>query len=209
MGTMGLLGVEYNIIFEFDARHIICHRKCLWNPYACEVLSTSHGSLRRRCVTRGDGFNRADHHWGRADDGRRPLVSFVAMDIEPMRVFGIFTALGIFATLVLSVTLVPAVIYLLKLEAKNASAGSYSAKISIISEKASRHRTKASLMLLALVVFGFIFSSRVQTRMDQRSFFEAGSPPDLADTFFLSKFGGSIYVQVRLTGDFRRASESA
>ena len=45
------------------------------------------------------------------------LLSFLAMDIQPMRTFGLFTAIGIFATLVFSLTFVPAVIVVLRLGA--------------------------------------------------------------------------------------------
>ena len=38
------------------------------------------------------------------------LLSFTAMDIAPLRTFGAFTAVGIFATLVFSLTFVPAVV---------------------------------------------------------------------------------------------------
>jgi len=201
MGTMGLLGVKYNIILS--SMPVILF--AIGSAYGIHMLARYYqlrADLPAETALREAMISTGPIIIGAGLTTVAGLISFVAMDIEPMRIFGLFTAVGIFATLVLSVTLVPAVIFLLKLEAKNPSAGSYSAKIAIVSEKASQHRMKASLLLLGIVVFGFIFSSRVQTRMDQRSFFASGSPPDLADSFFLSKFGGSIYVQVRLTGDF-------
>lgn len=201
MGTMGFLGVKYNIILS--SMPVILF--AIGSAYGIHILARYYqlrAELSVQDALQGAMVSTGPVIIGAGLTTVAGLVSFVAMDIEPMRVFGVFTALGIFATLLLSVTFVPAVIFLLKLDAKNPSAGSLSAKVAIISEKASQHRTKASLALLILVAFGFAFSSRVQTRMDQRSFFEAGSPPDLADNFFLTKFGGSIYVQVRLIGDF-------
>src|SRR5690606_23883613 len=40
------------------------------------------------------------------------LLSFVTMDIEPMRTFGVFTALGLVVALVTSLTFVPALMAL-------------------------------------------------------------------------------------------------
>jgi len=132
------------------------------------------------------------------------LLSFVMMDIEPMRSFGLFTALGIFTTLVLSLTFVPAVIRLTDLRRKASATLWLSAAMERISLGVLRHRP-ASLATLAIVLLtASIFAGRVDARMDQSSFFEAGSPPALSESFLAEHFGGSQFIQVNVHGDFKQ-----
>jgi predicted RND superfamily exporter protein len=129
------------------------------------------------------------------------LLSFLAMDIEPMRQFGLYTGVGIFATLVLSVTFVPAVVRLLGVKARSFEASIYERLVARI-VTAARSRRKEMLVLLALVLIaGGALSSRVEARMENRAFFAEGSPPDQAETFMRDHFGGSLFLQVMVEGD--------
>ena len=130
------------------------------------------------------------------------LLSFVVMDIEPMRVFGVFTAIGVVVTLTLSVTFVPAVIRLLELKPRAAAGPGPVARATMaLTVSVQRHKGPATAALAALAVVGVVFTLRVDNRVDQSTFYNPGSPPDRADRFLAEHFGGSTFVQVLVEGD--------
>jgi len=132
------------------------------------------------------------------------LLSFVMMDIEPMRSFGVFTALGIFTTLVLSLTFVPAVIRLTDLRRKSSTTGWLSSAMERLSVQVLKHRKLGLGALFLILLVSSFFAGRVDARMDQSAFFEEGSPPDLSERFLTTHFGGSQFIQVDVVGDFKK-----
>lgn len=131
-------------------------------------------------------------------------ASFVLMDIAPMRTFGTFTALGIFVSLVLSVTFVPAVVRLVPLRGWVEGTGPVGAGMVRLTDYAGTDRGKLGALLALICLVGAFFVGRVDTRMDQSTFFTEDSPPDQAQKFLDQHFGGSQFLQVEITGDFGR-----
>ncbi len=131
------------------------------------------------------------------------LLSFIVMDIEPMRSFGLYTALGIGTTLVLSVTFVPAVIRLLDLKGRPPGFDLSGPTVALVFfTRKHRGLVGGVLAVLALASVGLV--SRVDARMDNDAFFDEGSPPDQADRFLSEHFGGSLFIQIPVSGDFRQ-----
>ena len=128
------------------------------------------------------------------------LLSFLAMDIEPMRTFGLFTAIGIFTTLVLSLTFVPAVIRLTGPKRKRKTWTVSKPMVRVV-EYCTRHRAIAAVVVGSLAFVGAAFVSEVETRMDNATFFDPGSPPDQAERFLDRHFGGSVFLQLLMRGD--------
>ncbi len=131
------------------------------------------------------------------------LASFVAMDIEPLRVFGIYTAVGIVATLALSLTFIPAVIVLVNLQGMTTARPFAIGLLMQATQSLWAHKRAVVVGLAVLLVAGSLFSGRVQSRMDQSAFYSAGSPPEQADRFLTQHFGGSQFIQVMVEGDLR------
>ena len=131
------------------------------------------------------------------------LLSFVAMDIAPLRVFGIYTAIGILATLALSLTFIPAVLVLVNLQGMtNAKPFAIDLLIRVTSQLWQRKRAVAVLVVV-LTVTGAFLSGNVNSRMDQSAFYSEGSSPDLSDRFLKKHFGGSQFIQILVDGDLR------
>jgi len=128
------------------------------------------------------------------------LLSFLTMDIEPMRTFGLFTAIGIFTTLVLSLTFVPAVILLTGPKRKRRSWTISRPMVKVV-EYSTRNRAIAAVVVGGLAFVGAAFVAEVETRMDNATFFDPGSPPDLAERFLDRHFGGSVFLQLLVHGD--------
>ena len=116
-GAMGAMGVSFNIVlsgmpvilFAVGSAYSI---HMLSRYYANAANGEREEALKRTLLETGPTVIAA---------GLTTVVglmSFVMMDIAPMRTFGLYTALGIFTTLVLSVTFVPAVIAVSGLKGK-------------------------------------------------------------------------------------------
>ena len=204
LGTMTALQIRYNIVlssmpvilFAVGSAYTI---HILSHYYAQEPVHGRDEAIRRTLVGIGPTVIAAGLTTVAG------LLSFVAMDIEPMRTFGIFTALGIFATLVLSVTFVPAVLRLVG-PRKKARAWSAAGLMMAVARGASRRRVPVGVALGTLALVAAFFVSRVQARMDNAAFFDAGSEPDLAERFLSERFGGSQFIQLHVVGDLKAPS---
>jgi len=198
-GLMALLGVQYNIVLSSMpiilfavgsayAIHILAHY------YAHEVQCGRDEAIRRTLVGIGPTVLAAGLTTVAG------LLSFVAMDITPMRNFGVFTAIGIFATLVLSLTFVPAVLRLAGPQRKSGDWAGTGLMVKLAGFS-SEHRGLMSVLLVLLCLSAGGLVTQVKARMDTAAFFDEGSPPDLADRFLARHFGGSQFIQVQFKAD--------
>ncbi len=129
------------------------------------------------------------------------LLSFVAMDIEPIRTFGLFTGIGVFVTLALSVTFVPAVIRVADLKARLSLTNHTSRGMVWLCTTMASHRVIVGGALGVLAVVGALFVGRIDSRIDNSSFYSKTSSPALAETFMREHFGGSQFFQIHVEGD--------
>jgi len=129
------------------------------------------------------------------------LLSFVLMDIGPLRYFGIFAAIGILFTLVLSLTFVPAVIFLARLKGKPSKKDGLGRLYVAIAALSQRRRALVGAAFAAVAIVSSVFIAKIDSRMDNAAFFAKNSPPDQAEVFMRDHFGGSLFVQVEVEGD--------
>ncbi len=132
------------------------------------------------------------------------LLSFLAMDMAPLRTFGLFTALGLLFSLILSLTFVPAVACTLKLRVRPRGPSLVSRATADVVASVMARPAMMRVVLVAVFVFGAALAARVDARMDPKSFFADGSPPAQGEAFFAEHFGGATYLQVELTADFQQ-----
>jgi predicted RND superfamily exporter protein len=130
------------------------------------------------------------------------LMSFLVMDIRPMRHFGLFTGLGILATLLLSLSFVPAVVSLTGLRAKSLGRSMFTNGLMALVAFAQRHRRYLTVGLVLVAAAGGTMAGRVQARMENAAFFASDSPPAEAEAFLAKNFGGSQFIQIWARGDF-------
>ncbi|MBM4375108.1 MAG: MMPL family transporter [Deltaproteobacteria bacterium] len=133
------------------------------------------------------------------------LFSFCAMDIGPLREFGVFAGLGILIALLLSLTFVPAVLVLTGASARALGGERFTAALAeFAASMTARRKPVAVALALVALVFGAL-ASRVDARMENSAFFGKGSPPDEAETFLKERFGGSQFIQLAVDGDMNDA----
>jgi predicted RND superfamily exporter protein len=129
------------------------------------------------------------------------LLSFVVMDIVPLRTFGIFTGIGLLATLGLGLVFVPAVCVVTRMRARPAAPSDGSQALVALTAWAARRRRAVAAGLVVLAAVCVPLALSVDTRMDESAFFAPDSPPARAEEFLRRRFGGSAFVQVELAGD--------
>jgi predicted RND superfamily exporter protein len=136
------------------------------------------------------------------------FASLALADIPPVRVFGLFVAFGIMAALILSITMVPAVISLMsdeKLKKILPKEGSDSASIFDRVLKPvgrfafSRARTVLILGLVLLAV-GISGVMQIQINDNPVKWFKKGHPMRVADTVMNRLFGGTYMAYVVAKG---------
>lgn len=129
------------------------------------------------------------------------FASFLLMDIEPLQTFGRYTAIGIFVTLILALTFIPAVIVLLELKPREEAPERASELWGRLARWSHERRLWVGASLAVVLAVSALCVGRVDSRMDPKSFYSEGSPPDLADRFLAERFGGAQFIQLHLCGD--------
>jgi len=142
------------------------------------------------------------------------FASLAFNDIIPLRDFGIFTALGTFFALVISLVLISALLakFGIKSSRKNDRAGDQQkTKVKKIRFCAGAGRIATdnpgrilAVTLAVLIACGFYLSS-VKVEMNNITFFKKGSDIRKADNFINNKFSGTVDIRVVFSSDRRNA----
>ena len=135
------------------------------------------------------------------------FLSFLAMNISPMRSFGLFMALGIAISTALALFVVPAVLVRVRLPVrgnrKAVAAGMVSwLQRAVLTLKA--HRVLVALVAAVVSVGGSVGVFFIHTDMSTSSYFTRETDTVRADRFLEERFGGSLYLQLLVEGDVRR-----
>ncbi|MEZ4268136.1 MAG: MMPL family transporter [Myxococcota bacterium] len=133
------------------------------------------------------------------------FLSFLVMDLAPMREFGWQMALGTAICSGLALFMVPALLHLLPLPPRRPTAVGLRIDEWMVG-LALWSRANRAIVLLAVVPIATFFAwqiPKIETRMDTGSFFEPGSAPDLAEQFMENEFGGSVFLQILVSADVR------
>lgn len=201
LGMMGALGVHSNIVLGSMPLILLS----LGSAYAVHFLSRYYslvgkygveGAVQRTLTGLGPTIAASGLIAAAA------LLSFVVMDIKPMRTFGMFTALGLLAKLTLALTFVPAVLVLARLKGKKKPIEHTPNKLLVrLMTFSQTNRGWLRIALVALFAIAVPLATRIDTHNDNSAFFSKGSPPDRAERFMQEHFGGSQFLQVEIEGD--------
>ena len=134
------------------------------------------------------------------------FLSFLAMDLAPMREFGWQMALGTALCALLALTLIPALLAVLPLRPRRSPASgglgrALDARLVRFAQAARRRRWPILALALGLAAALAPALRHVDTRMNTSAFFAADSAPARADALLADAFGGSVFLQVMVDGD--------
>jgi len=201
LGMMGALGVHTNIVL--GSMPVILF--ALGSAYGVHLLSRFYTLLPGR--HRQDALRQALIDVGPSVLGSGittvfGTLSFMMMDIKPMRTFGLFTSIGLTLSLVLALTFVPAVLVLMPMKGKPEATIPWLARMmGRLSAASAEKRVAFGIGCAAVAIAASFFTSRVDSRLDTTAFFDKGSPPAEADDLMHRHFGGSQFLQVEVMGD--------
>lgn len=127
-----------------------------------------------------------------------------------IREFGIFSSLGIFFALIVSVTFVPAVISLLpaKERDKGVDEGLVKKKgITRLMDRIGKWVLKNERFIIifgaVIIIISILGIPKIERKVDILDYFERGSSIRLTETLMQKKFGGSLPIQVLVKGDIQ------
>ncbi len=136
------------------------------------------------------------------------FASFMVMDIRPMRLFGLFTAIGIGASMLTALCVIPALLTVTsRLRRKRpkitekAPPGVLSRTVGSIAAAATRRRLVTVCVAVVLGVTGIFLAVQVKVEVEPSAFYGDQSEPARADAFLGRRFGGSQYIQVHIALD--------
>ncbi len=131
------------------------------------------------------------------------FLSFLVMDVEPMRDFGLYAALGVGLTAILALALVPVALSFSREVPNSLGAAALGRPLGRIGDFSARHRTSSLIAAGLLTVAGALGVMRIAPDATMKTFFSEGSEPDRANAFLERHFGGSVYLQIYFEGDMR------
>lgn len=206
IGLMGILDSPLTLVSSSLPVLLVA----LGSAYAIHILAQVLANIDRGATTQLDAVLDAVDHVAppvlvAGLTTALAFLSFLIMDIAPMRTFGLWMASGTLLAVVLGLTVVPAACSLIPLRSRpggRAPAWAQKGLESMARGVADRPK-RAIAAILVLVTVGGFYTAKVDTHMETRAFFEEGSAPVLAEDFLEDKLGGSLFLQVEVAGDIR------
>lgn len=133
------------------------------------------------------------------------FLSFLVMNIQPMREFGLWMAVGTVVVVLLGMLIVPAACVLLPLQGRAGGRTPRWALAAMVgSARAVANRPLLSLTMFALVGFtASLYISLLPGAMDMRAFFDESSEPVHSEDFLDQRLGGAVFLQVEARGDIK------
>ena len=130
--------------------------------------------------------------------------------LSMIREFGVFSSLGIFFVLIISLTFVPSVLSLLPNRTKIKSINGdivKKKKVELIMDKIGEWVLKnekviitTGIIVVIIMCFGI---PKIERRVNMLDYFKPGSPIRLTEEMMEKKFGGSIPIQILVKGDIQ------
>ncbi|MCA9520953.1 MAG: MMPL family transporter [Myxococcales bacterium] len=133
------------------------------------------------------------------------FMSFYVMDIQPMREFGLLIGLGIFFSMLFSAVSIPAVLYMLAKNGGSQTAVPHERRGigDSLLEQIGRRKHGLAALTVVVVVISLYYTTKIDVDMSTKHLYQKNTEPWLAERFLGKQFGGSIYLQLYVSGDMR------
>jgi predicted RND superfamily exporter protein len=206
MGAMGVVGAPLTLVSASLPVLLVA----LGSAYSIHFLTRVLANLDQGMETRADAVREAAGTVGppifiAGLTTALAFLSFTVMDIRPMREFGVWMFGGTLVIVLLAILVVPAACTLLPLRARagdRAPAWAIAGLVGGARWVARRPVVSFGLVALLVAVASF-YSANIGTHMDTRAFFAPDSEPIQAEDFLETKLGGSLFLQVEISGDVK------
>ncbi len=133
------------------------------------------------------------------------FISLLTSQVYPIKYFGIFTAFGVLAAMLFSLTLIPAGIMILglpKIKAKKEKEKENNHKFAFnFAEKVIKYRVASMVVTIAIIIFSIVGIGKVWINSSFLDKFEKDSDIVLTDQFINANFGGTSTINLILDSD--------
>ncbi|MBX7081740.1 MAG: MMPL family transporter [Nannocystaceae bacterium] len=130
------------------------------------------------------------------------FLSFLVMDVAPMRAFGLEVALGTAACWLTALTLLPAVLALVPRKPQREQLLPLGGLLLAAWRATEKHRVAVLVVTGVLAVGVALPMRRIEVRTEAQAFLDEGTDAWRAQQFFEERFGGARFVQILVEGDF-------
>ena len=134
------------------------------------------------------------------------FLSFIGAYITAISQFGIFTAIGVFFAVILSLTFLPAVLAILKVKHSAISTGKghfLKNLMVIISGMVIKHKKIIVIVTFSIFVAALFAIPNIKTQTQITDFFPKNSEISKSERLIKDNFGGSTPVQIVIRGDIK------
>ncbi len=133
------------------------------------------------------------------------FITMISASLLSVRDFGLFAAIGIIFSLLLTMILVPPIISILKKPKQRKHSGHAPKWIEVSLEKIGTfvlgHEKLILVLSLIIVIVSIIFLPKLSTDANMMNYYPESSPPRRAERFLDKKFGGSnpydVFIRVK------------
>ncbi len=123
-----------------------------------------------------------------------------------IREFGLFSALGVLFSLIISVSVIPAILSFIKIRDVRREKTGKPAIVKLmdwLGLNVLKHEKAIIIVCLVLMVVGALGIPQIKRKADLMDFFKPNSPIRLTEKMMKSKFGGSMPIQIVVQGDIQ------
>ena len=131
------------------------------------------------------------------------FMTFLLMDIAPLREFGVQAAVGVMIATGLSLSFIPALLTFYKKPPASLRGILPVNHLEKISALTAAHPRKVFALALLIAAFSAAGIQRIAPDATMETFFARNSQPDRANRFLERHFGGANYLQIYFEGDLR------
>lgn len=131
------------------------------------------------------------------------FLSFLVMDVRPMRAFGLAVAVGTLLCWFIARTLVPAVMTLWPRAPSREQLLPFGAALARMWRAVERRPKTVAAAMLLVTGAAMLPLGEVEVRMEAQAFLREGSPAWQDQRFFEDRFGGARFVQIEIAGDMQ------
>lgn len=131
------------------------------------------------------------------------FMSFLLMDVAPLRSFGVEVAMGVGFTALLTICVIPAALSFTRKVPHRLGAALLARPLGKIGGWSASHRATTIGAVILVAGASLLGIRRLAPDATLKTFFSKGSEPDRANDFLDRHFGGSIFLQIYFEGDMR------
>lgn len=202
LGAMGFAGERYTALTSTMPVILLA----TGSAYTVHVLGRYY--LERERATSAVALERASRIVARplaiaAWTTAAAFLSFLVMDVRPMRAFGLAVAVGTLLCWFIARTLVPAVMTLWPRAPSREQLLPFGAALARMWRVVERNPKKVLAAMLVVTAGSLLPLGEVEVRMEAQAFLREGSPAWRDQRFFEDRFGGARFVQIEVAGDMQ------